>query len=637
MQELREDTFAGNKKGDAHEHVDRILDIASLFNILGVTHDSVMLRVFPITLTGAAKRWVDRLTPSTVNTWDLLKKAFIQRYCPPSKTAKQLEEFRNFKQEGDETLYQAWERGQFLNISSSSNSDRIAIIVSKLDNLGRDMKKLKENVHAIQVGCQLYGGPNLVKECPLNVETKIVEEVNSQSNDQPLSGKRKLNLTETINKYMEEMAKRHAEQDEWLKKLYMHTEISSENHDEVIQSLETKVKTLTNEVEGRTNKAKFEECKATYMEDGTPLYTHFCYSPEEIEYFFANSRISDNEKQENETLEISKGVTRVDITPNIKQAPQVEKQNVSYFVEPYEPPIPFPIHLEQHAEEALNQLPPKEQDPGSFILPCSIGMLDFNNALADLGDSISIMPFSMYKRFGMGKLEPINMVIEMQDNKKDYRMPIILGRPLLATTPMLSKIYMGDDDLIDSESYEFDQLLGIDLDIFAYDIDMQGSYKEPKTDQEKVCKMMKDRILKDYWREIFNEGEEKDDHKEFKTNAVLEIILDKMNETWFSSTSNDKDDLEGMIDYLEPNLYNGFTGPGNERKCKLLGIIYREAPTILIERVKVTRYNIGPSETYTKTKILGIYEIPRTSANVATVHAVIMDEVNTEGGAQRAK
>ncbi|GJZ84683.1 zinc knuckle CX2CX4HX4C containing protein [Tanacetum coccineum] len=199
-----------------------------------------------------------------------------------------------------------------------------------------------------------------------------------------------------------------------------------------------------------------------------------------------------------------------------------------------------------------NQLPPKEQDPGSFILPCSIGRLDFNNALADLGASISIMPFSMYKRLGMGKLEPINMVIEMADNTKsipkgivknlliridkfifpidfvildiieDYRMPIILGRPLIATThakvdiyrksislevgnekvifkmrssftsiifesvrAIKSKIYMGDDDLIDSESCDFNQLLGIDPDIFAYVIDRQGQYKEAKTNQEK--------------------------------------------------------------------------------------------------------------------------------------------------------
>ncbi|GJS45545.1 hypothetical protein Tco_0595666 [Tanacetum coccineum] len=200
-----------------------------------------MLRVFLITLTGAAKRWVDRLSPGTVNSWDLLKKAFIQRYCPPSKTAKQLEEIRNFKQEGDKTLYQAWERYNDLlykcpthdinshqkvnifynglgtmnrqlldlqglipgmtpaqaltaiqimadhsqkwhgsskrNIDSSGNSEGITAIVSKLNSLGRDMKKLKENINAIQVGYQTYGGAHLDKECPLNEEVKSVKEV----------------------------------------------------------------------------------------------------------------------------------------------------------------------------------------------------------------------------------------------------------------------------------------------------------------------------------------------------------------------------------------------------------------------------------------------------------------------------
>ncbi|GKB59244.1 protein kinase-like domain, concanavalin A-like lectin/glucanase domain protein [Tanacetum coccineum] len=160
MRELREDTSFENKNDDAHEHVKRVLDIVSLFNILGVSHDVVMLRVFSITLTGAAKRWVDRISHGIVDFWDLLKKAFFQRYCPPSKIAKQLEEIRNFKQEGDEILYQAWE----WNIDSSSNFERIAAIINKLDSMGRDMKKLKENVHAIQVGCQTCGGAHLNKE-----------------------------------------------------------------------------------------------------------------------------------------------------------------------------------------------------------------------------------------------------------------------------------------------------------------------------------------------------------------------------------------------------------------------------------------------------------------------------------------
>ncbi|GKF81220.1 hypothetical protein Tco_0239822, partial [Tanacetum coccineum] len=131
---------------------------------------------FPITLTRAAKRWVDRLTPGTVNTWDLLKKAFIQRNCPPSKNAKQLEEIYNFKQEDSQgpilgltptqaltTIQtmadhsQKWHDGSpSRSVCSSSNSKGIVAIVSKLDSRGQDMKKLKENVQVIQVGCSVH-------------------------------------------------------------------------------------------------------------------------------------------------------------------------------------------------------------------------------------------------------------------------------------------------------------------------------------------------------------------------------------------------------------------------------------------------------------------------------------------------
>nr|GEU31927.1 hypothetical protein [Tanacetum cinerariifolium] len=79
MRELREDTFFRKKNDDAHDHVERVLDIVSLFNIPGVSHDVVMLRIFPNTLTGAAKRLVERIPPGTVDSYDLFKKAFIQR------------------------------------------------------------------------------------------------------------------------------------------------------------------------------------------------------------------------------------------------------------------------------------------------------------------------------------------------------------------------------------------------------------------------------------------------------------------------------------------------------------------------------------------------------------------------------
>ncbi|GKC25646.1 homeodomain-like protein [Tanacetum coccineum] len=110
-----------------------------------------------------------------------------------------------------------------------------------------------------------------------------------------------------------------------------------------------------------------------------------------------------------------------------------------------------------------NELPPKEKDPGSFILPCAIGTTTLSNALADQGASISIMPFSLFKQLELGNPKPINMVIEMADrsmrssmgivtnllvkiNKfifpvdfiildiiEDNKVPIILGRLVLAT------------------------------------------------------------------------------------------------------------------------------------------------------------------------------------------------------------
>ncbi|GJR59976.1 hypothetical protein Tco_1502138 [Tanacetum coccineum] len=185
-----------------------------------------------------------------------------------------------------------------INTEGSSNSEGITAIVNNLENLSRDMKKLKENVHAIQVGCQICGRAHLDKDCPLNEEVKSVEEV----------------------KYGEfEASKRHAEQDEWLKKFYQSTQISREAHDKIIQGLEKKVKTLANEVEGRVNNGKLEELKTICTKDVSPLYTLFYYSPEEIEYFSSSSGFSDNEKQETDNSGMIEALAALKATLKIKK------------------------------------------------------------------------------------------------------------------------------------------------------------------------------------------------------------------------------------------------------------------------------------------------------------------------------
>ena len=56
LKELGLKLFAGTEDENAHLHVQRVLEIADLFHTPGVTQDALMLRVFPITLTGAARR-----------------------------------------------------------------------------------------------------------------------------------------------------------------------------------------------------------------------------------------------------------------------------------------------------------------------------------------------------------------------------------------------------------------------------------------------------------------------------------------------------------------------------------------------------------------------------------------------------
>src|SRR5262249_18446006 len=58
-----------------------------------------------------------------------------------------------------------------------------------------------------------------------------------------------------------------------------------------------------------------------------------------------------------------------------------------------------------------HKLPPKLKDPGSFTIPCTIGGLSIDNALADLGADINLIPYFMFKKLGLGELRPTRMTI----------------------------------------------------------------------------------------------------------------------------------------------------------------------------------------------------------------------------------
>ncbi|GJW72482.1 retrovirus-related pol polyprotein from transposon TNT 1-94 [Tanacetum coccineum] len=110
LKELRDNTFSGSEHEDANEHIEKVLEIVDLFHIPKVTQDQIMLRAFPVSLTGAASRWLRNQPSGSITTWEVLKTKFLNKYCPPARTAKKIEEINNFQQEPDESLFRAWER-----------------------------------------------------------------------------------------------------------------------------------------------------------------------------------------------------------------------------------------------------------------------------------------------------------------------------------------------------------------------------------------------------------------------------------------------------------------------------------------------------------------------------------------------
>ncbi|MDV3194026.1 MAG: retropepsin-like aspartic protease, partial [Sweet potato little leaf phytoplasma] len=62
-----------------------------------------------------------------------------------------------------------------------------------------------------------------------------------------------------------------------------------------------------------------------------------------------------------------------------------------------------------------NEIPPKLKDPGSFTIPCSIGGRDVGRALCDLGASINLMPYSIFKQLGIGEARPTTVTLQLVD------------------------------------------------------------------------------------------------------------------------------------------------------------------------------------------------------------------------------
>ncbi|GJR14535.1 hypothetical protein Tco_0797187 [Tanacetum coccineum] len=161
----------------------------------------------------------------------------------------------------------------------------------------------------------------------------------------------------------------------------------------------------------------------------------------------------------------------------------------------YEPILPYPgwSKKEKEAEQYKDlstvimseecsaildgELPKNKSDPGSFTIPCLIRNLSVHNALADLGASINLMPYSMYAKLDMDE---------------DSKVLLILGQPFFSTFRCLVDVY------------EKKMTLRVDDEEVIFYIDKSMKYS-PKKDDALYYIDTIEPLVEENFQEIFEE------------------------------------------------------------------------------------------------------------------------------------
>ncbi|GKB66874.1 reverse transcriptase domain-containing protein [Tanacetum coccineum] len=148
-----------------------------------------------------------------------------------------------------------------------------------------------------------------------------------------------------------------------------------------------------------------------------------------------------------------------------------------------------------------NNVLPKLGDPGSFHIPCNFDKTFSCNALADLGASINLMPYSLYAKLSLETLKPTKMSVRLADRsfqypvgiaenmlvevgkftfpadfvilkmEEDSKVPLILGRPFLHTA----------DAVIRVKQKQLNLGVGTERMIFNIDSAIKHSYSNDDT------------------------------------------------------------------------------------------------------------------------------------------------------------
>ncbi|GKC19575.1 reverse transcriptase domain-containing protein [Tanacetum coccineum] len=226
--------------------------------------------------------------------------------------------------------------------------------------------------------------------------------------------------------------------------------------------------------------------------------------------------------------------------------------------------ISAPFLSDESSATLQNKVPPKLGDPESFLIPCNFNKAFSCNALADLGASINLMPYSLYAKLSLKTLKPTKTSVRLADRsfqypvriaknilvevakftfpadfvilemEEDSKGPLILGRPFLHTA----------DAVIRVKQKQLNLGVGTERMIFHIDSAMKHSYSNDDT-----CFSIDviDEILEEDFDALLDEGSEI--LHSIEGTIIKEKLFDEFNE-FMAMTADENSESE--FDTEEP-------------------------------------------------------------------------------------
>nr|GEX16461.1 hypothetical protein [Tanacetum cinerariifolium] len=145
--------FFGHDKEDQHAHIRYFNKITSTMRVPNVPSSSIKLMLFPFSLEGAARIWLEKEAPRSILTLDDLVTKFINQFFPPSKMTNLRHEITRFQHRFDESFYEA------------------ALLLDKKNQSSAPASSsTPAPVKAVEPNCVTCGGAHSYQNCPATSE-----------------------------------------------------------------------------------------------------------------------------------------------------------------------------------------------------------------------------------------------------------------------------------------------------------------------------------------------------------------------------------------------------------------------------------------------------------------------------------